>query len=187
MSTEYGFLSRVDILRLPVPVLEQGEDPEYSRTPSPGSPTLSNHRIRWSDLIEWTNFHQELRTFMSSLPPEELGRLNEPFLYIQTLQHRQQSWAGEVKPTNEGQLSSNLDSRYVTPHNDITGRLPSLSQIRRYGTGYGTFGRPDYLFTAYDRPPSSCNLHAILELKTFWKVTPELINELFHGRPLPMP
>jgi len=57
---------------------------------------------------------------MSSLSPEEFSHLNEPFLYIHTLENQQQSWEGECKPTNDDQLSSNLDSRYVTPHNDMT-------------------------------------------------------------------
>jgi len=127
---------------------------------------------------------------MASLPPEELSRLHEPFTTAKSLDDDERRSARQANPTNENQLSGFMDARFVLPHNDITFPERTLSEIVRYGSNHGTLGEPDYLFRPYCPPaePSAetPSLHAVMELKTFWKVTDELINELFDGNRLPI-
>jgi hypothetical protein len=74
-------------------------------------------------------------------------------------------------------LSGHLDARYKNPHNWLITR--SHSMIIRRDDDYGLVGKPDYLFIAQNAPVPI--LHAVMELKPFWKVTDNSIVELLDG------
>jgi hypothetical protein len=164
-------ITREQYLQAPGETIRQGT---YTQT---DSPTKSSRRVRWVQLSEW-NMQNDFLIFWSSLPNAEKQEcithsvaVQEYRAYINML----------PDPTNEDMLSAHLDWRYVQPHNKAT--LPPLVQthsriIRRDGF-YATIGNPDYLFV--EQPNTFGALYAVMELKTFWKVTPQRIMEVLNG------
>src|SRR5438552_10052162 len=79
-------------------------------------------------------------------------------------------------------LSLHLDNRYTQPHNWT--KTPHHSEIIRRDDGYGVVGKPDYLFVAHSTAFRA--LHAVMELKTFWKVSADNIVEVLDGTYFPL-
>jgi len=168
--------TRADYLNFPGVPVARGDT---KQTHSPG--TISKYRITWSELSEWTDFAEDLRLFSNSISPEELNRLNAPWRDQDLEQFDRDQWDSISLPATENQLNPHMDSRWMNPHNKITMPLQNLSEIIRFGDGYGTFGDPDYLFKLRGMGGET-SLHAVMELKTFWKVLPEMIHALLDGR-----
>jgi hypothetical protein len=162
-------ISRATFLRRPGELVIQGE---YTQTTSP---TLSSSRARWNELREWTSFPVDVQTFWDSIPAAEQ---NQALFTVQNLQFYQNTVLANLpRPTNEDMLSQHLDQRYNGPHNWT--KTLQHSEIIRRDPAYPVFGEPDYLFVAHSVPGRA--LHAVMELKTFWKVTHTSLTEMLGG------
>jgi hypothetical protein len=122
-----------------------------------------------------TTFPADFATFWDSIPTEERDEL---LFTMEGLRfYRDTVLSNLPRPTNEDMLSQHLDSRYTQPHNWT--KTQNHSEIIRRDDGYGLVGKPDYLFVAHGTAFRA--LHAIMELKTFWKVTADSIIEVLDG------
>jgi hypothetical protein len=87
-------------------------------------------------------------------------------------------------PTNEDILSQHMDVKYTHPHNLAAKPTPAVpqthSRIIRRDAFYSTIGNPDYLFVEPQNAGFRA-LYAVMELKTFWKVTPQGLMEVLNG------
>ena len=159
-------VSRGAFLRTPGKTIDRGD---YLQT---DSPTLSSSRARWSRLFEWTTFSTDFRTFWDQLPTEEK---NENLFTVENLRfYNDTVLANLPRPTNEDMLSQYLDARYTQPHNWT--KNPNHAEIIRRDDGYALVGKPDYLFVAHH-----ATFRALMELKTFWKVSADNIIEVLCG------
>jgi hypothetical protein len=163
-------VSRAAFLRTPGKTVIRGF---YVQT---DSPTLSSVRTRWLELAEWTTFPNDCELFWQSVSQEEKDELLFTIDYLRL--YNDVNLAALQPPTNEDMLSAHLDARYSNPHNWVI--TPSHSKIIRRDDGYGLVGKPDYLFIAQNAHVPT--LHAVMELKTFWKVTDNSITELLDGQ-----
>ena len=147
------------------------------------SPTLSSSRVRWARLFEWTNFQNSFAEFWQSLPAEEREEYVTDTGFLASYGQFIRSTLSN--PTNEDMLSQHLDAKYSHPHNcaaiPTTIMLHSHARIIRRDEFYQPVGKPDYLFVEQENNPIRA-LYAIMELKTFWKVTPEKIAEVLNGK-----
>jgi hypothetical protein len=167
-------VTREQFLRIPGETIRQGT---YTQT---DSPTKSSKRVRWVTLAEW-NMQNDFLTFWNSLPNEEKYEEITNNLFLE--QYRQFQRRTLADPTSEDMLSQHLDSKYSQLHNLATQPTPAISLphsriIRRDGF-YQPIGNPDYIFVEQAGFPRT--LYAVLELKTFWKVTPQKIIEVMNG------
>jgi hypothetical protein len=164
-------VSRAAFLQTPGKTVTRGD---YLQT---DSPTLSSLRTRWLELAEWTTFPDDYELFWQSVSQQEKDEL---LFTVEGLRFYRDTVLATLDlqpPTNEDMLSAHLDARYVNPHNwVVTG---SHSMIIRRDDGYGLVGKPDYLFVAHNAPVPT--LHAVMELKPFWKVPDNSIVELLDG------
>lgn len=167
-------ITREQYLRTPGETIRKGT---YTQT---DSPTNSPKQARWINLSEW-NLQNDFLTFWNSLPNEEKQEQITNTLIVEA--HRTDAHDLE-DPTNEDMLSQHLDWRYKQPHNKAAKPSPTIlyphSRIIRRDGFYATIGNPDYLFV--ESPNSTYRaLYAVMELKTFWKVTPQSIMEVMNG------
>jgi hypothetical protein len=167
-------VTREQFLRIPGQTIRQGT---YTQT---DSPTKSSKRVRWVTLTQW-NMQNDFLTFWNSLPD---GEKHEYITNTFALEYQSQLHQIMADPTSEDMLSQHLDSKYSQLHNLAAQPTPAISLphsriIRRDGF-YQTIGNPDYIFVeqAGSIPRT---LYAVLELKTFWKVTPQKIMEVMNG------
>jgi hypothetical protein len=120
-------------------------------------------------------------TFWNSLPDAEK---HEEIANTFALEYQRRLHQIMADPTSEDMLSKHLDSKYNQLHNLAAQPTPAISlphsKIIPRDAFYQTIGNPDYLFveqaTSIHR-----TLYAVLELKTFWKVTPHKIMEVMNG------
>jgi hypothetical protein len=166
-------ITREQYLRTPGETIQQGT---YTQT---DSPTKSSRRVRWAQLSEW-NMQNDFLTFWNSLPNEEkLEVITNNSIVDQ--QHQSNQLLGN--PTNEDMLSLHLDVKYNQPHNWAVPRImPTLfshSRIIRRDAYYATIGSPDYMFV--EQVNNFRALYAVMELKTFWKVTPQGLMDVLNG------
>ena len=162
-------MSRESVLTTPGTLLVQGT---YSQSQSP---TLSTARARWANLTEWTSLPKDIATFWQSLSQEELAAIVDPNNYMGT---RLGILALLPAPTSEGQLHLPLNALFSFPHNFAANSLGAAhphAQITVFAHEYGLVGDPDFLFV-YNGSPVG-----IIELKTFWKVTAQMIDEVLYG------
>ena len=162
-------VSREEFLRTPGKTVERGD---YLQT---DSPTLSSTRTRWTQLLEWTTFSTDFQTFWNLLPTHEK---NETLFTAENLRfYNDTVLANLPRPTNEDMLSQHLDARYTQPHNWT--KTQNHAEIIRRDDGYALVGKPDYLFVAHNTAFRA--LYAVMELKTFWKVSADNIMEVLCG------
>jgi hypothetical protein len=94
------------------------------------------------------------------------------------LQYTEVAWDRLRLPTDEAALRRFLDIAYMDLHNTIL-LYPNLDNnhatIIPLSGGFHTVGDPDYLFIERDK------MYAIMEAKTFWKLSPEHITDLLSG------
>lgn len=172
-SPPHLLVSRASLLSTPGRIVIRGD---YIQT---DSPTLSSRRVRWVQLAEWATFSADFRTFWDSLPAEEKNQTvtNKDFL----TQYKNLVINNLQPPTNEDMLSAHLDAKYTQLHTWTT--EPPLTynyaKIIRRDDGYQTIGKPDYLLI--DRNSAVHALYAVMELKTFWKVSSDNIMEVLYG------
>ena len=151
-------------------VLNQGT---YSQS---ASPTLSTSRVRWQSIVRWTAIQQDFNTHWQSLTQEELGAVVDQRNYMVTLP---QILAVLPEPTSKLQLRQPFELQYVYPHNFAaggSGTVHSHAQITVFSGEYGLAGEPDYLFV-YDG-----TVCGVIEMKTFWKVSAQSIEEVLNGK-----
>lgn len=163
-------MSRESVLTTAGTFLTQGS---YSQSMSP---TLSVTRSRWETLTQWTSLPDDIATFWQSLTQEELTAVVDPNNYMGT---RLGLLAFLPAPTSEGELHSPLNTLFVYPHNfaaSPVGAVHPHAQIVVFSEQYRLTGDPDFLFL-YNGSPVG-----IIELKTFWKVTAQLIDEVVFGK-----
>ena len=152
---------------------------QYTQT---DSPITSSSRVRWVQLSEWATFDHNLAVFWQSLPTTEKQEYITDTAFLN--QYRQFVTSTLPNPTNEDMLSQHLDAEYSQPHNwaarHSATMLNTHSRIIRRDDFYQPIGRPDYLFVEQENSPSR-GLYAVMELKTFWKVTSVKIAEVLNG------
>jgi hypothetical protein len=174
-STTTVQITREGFLRTPGRTIVKGE---YTQT---DSPTNSTSRTRWNYLAEW-DLQTDFNDFWQSLPDEEKHEYITNTAFLD--QYRQFVTSTMADPTNEDMLSEHLDTKYNQPHNWATVPAPVIryphARIIRCDEFYQTIGRPDYLFVEQQNANLRA-LYAVMELKTFWKVTPEVIIEIMNG------
>lgn len=166
--------TRNDILNSSVQPLDQG-------TYSQSEPPLSAYRARWANLVPWDRLSTYVTVYMQSLGVGELAAVVDPggFMAIQ----------GDVlavypQPTSEAALHPPLNLLFWIPHNFAAKPLGTThlhAQIVMHSGRYPFFGEPDFMFDVNGEPVG------IIELKTFWKVTTESIDDVFYGSFSPSP
>lgn len=163
--------TREALLATPGIVLNQGT---YSQSVSP---TLSTSRVRWRSIERWTTLQQDFQTYWSTLREEELGAVMEQTNYMTTT--RLSLLATLPAPTSELELHQPFHVLYVYPHNftaSAVGAAHSHAQITVFAPQYGLAGQPDYLFVYHGM------VRGIIEMKTFWKVSRQSIEEVLDGK-----
>ena len=83
-------------------------------------------------------------------------------------------------PATELQLRQPFETQYLHPHNIAacgTGAAHSHAQIAVFSPEYGLAGDPDYLFVY------NGIVCGVIEMKTFWKVSRESVEEVLNGKP----
>jgi hypothetical protein len=161
--------SRNNILNSSVQPLDQGS---YSQSESP---TLSAYRARWANLVPWDGLETDVALYLQSLGVAELSAIVVPPHYTA---HQASILALLPLPTAEAELQAPLNTLFWHPHNLMANPLGAAhihAQIVIYTGRYSFFGDPDFLFTMNGAPVG------IIELKTFWKVTAEKIDDVFYG------
>ena len=163
--------TREALLATPGIVLNQGT---YSQSTSP---TLSTSRVRWRAIARWTTIQQDFETYWRSLTQEELGAVIERTNYMTTT--RVSFLATLPAPTSELELHQPFHVLYVYPHNVAVGSLGaahSHAQITVFSSQYCLAGEPDYLFVY------NGTVCGVIEMKTFWKVSRQSIEEVLSGK-----
>lgn len=161
--------TRNNILNSSVQPLDQGT---YSQSESP---TLSASRTRWANLVPWDKLSTDVAVYMQSLGVDELAAVVDPNNYMA---NRGSILALLPQPTSEAELHAPLNTLFWHPHNLTANPLGAThlhAQIVIYSGRYSFFGDPDFLFIVNGAPVG------VIELKTFWKVTPEKIDDVFYG------
>jgi hypothetical protein len=166
-------ITREQYLRTPGETIRQGT---YTQT---DSPTKSSRRVRWVQLSEW-HIQNDFLNFWNSLPNAEKQECITHSIAVEGYR----AYINMLPdPTNEDMLSQHLDMKYNQPHNlaapPMTTLHPHSRIIRRDGF-YPTIGNPDYLFVEPQNAGFRA-LYAVMELKTFWKVTPQGLLEVLNG------
>ena len=159
--------TRREVLDLQGIAIQQGT---YSQSESP---TLSTHRARWHSLQWWSSFTHAFETFWSQVGDLELSTVVDRHRYIDSIQTLLQINVTAL-PTSERQLYPIFDILYKMPHNlAVSGNVSQFHATIQPGAAeYQPIGDPDYIFEL------SGALVGIIEVKTFWKVTCQLINEV---------
>src|SRR3981189_2314354 len=84
-----------------------------------------------------------------------------------------------MKPSDESTLRPFIDATYFTPHNMATVALgaehPHAQIYEGAPAQFPQAGKCDYLFVQRGK------ICGVVELKTFWKVTPAQIDEVING------
>jgi hypothetical protein len=138
------------------------------------SPTLSTHRARWRSLQHWSDFPQKFERFWSQVTDAELSTLVDPQGFIYTMHTLLQL---NAPPTSERELYPIFDILFKFPHNfAASGNVSQFHATIQPGAAqYQPIGDPDYIFEF------GGTLTGIIEVKTFWKITTESINEVIEG------
>jgi hypothetical protein len=162
--------TRQEVLDVEGRLIQQGT---YSQSESP---TLSTHRARWDTLQHWSNFPQLYDSFWSQVGEPELSTIVDMQRYIDSIPILLNVNVTAL-PTSERQLYPIFDILYKIPHNlAASGNVSHFhSSIQVGAAEYRPIGNPDYIF-AFNGA-----LVGIIELKTFWKVTKESIDEVIEG------
>ena len=163
--------TREALLATPGIVLNQGT---FSQS---GSPTLSTSRVRWQSIQRWVTIQQDFETYWQSLNQEELGAVIEQTNYMANT--RLSLLAMLPAPTTELELFHPFQVLYVYPHNfaaSSVGAAHSHVQITVFAPQYALAGEPDYLFVY------NGIVCGVIEMKTFWKVSRESIEEVLNGK-----
>jgi len=175
-ATSETSTTRSQILGLPGTLLQQGT---YIQTDSPSN---SSSRGRWNRLQRWDDFSDLVETFWVNLSDEEKSTVIFAFPFQFVTNYRTTSIGNLPRPTNESMIYSHIDLEYVNTHNDVSTQLPLSchhAKIIRADQGYSAMGIPDYMFV----DEGSGTLLGIMEVKTFWKVSFESIEEVITGNP----
>lgn len=149
--------------------------PKYKQSKT-GSPTLSTTRVRWQQLTEWTSLNSETLSYLQSLPPEEF------FARVVNGDYRAAAdlvLSMKVEPGDESSLRPWVDNIYFFAHNiaakPVAAAHPHAKILEAVPAQFPHAGKCDYLFVHEGRP---CG---VVELKTYWKVTPKEIDEVLDG------
>jgi hypothetical protein len=137
------------------------------------SPTTSPFRVRWSEIYEWTSLPYDITDYMNNLTAGELATIVDPGRLMVTLANLIISLA-----TKEEHLKRPLDRYYWTTHElaaQPDGATHVHAKVEVPGGEHALTGDPDYIFLHDDYAVG------IIELKTFWKVTPQTIDEVLNG------
>lgn len=162
--------SRREVLALQGPTITQGTSSRRN------SPTLSTHQARWHSLQHWTDFPQRFESFWGQVGDNELSTVVDPPRYIDAINFLLQYTA---LPTSEPELYPIFDILYKNPHNIAASLNVSNfhATVQKGAAQYQPIGDPDYIFAF------NGGLVGIIEVKTFWKVTPSSIDQVINGMP----
>lgn len=140
------------------------------------SPTLSTHRARWHSLQGWTSFPDDFMAFWSQVTEAELATIVDRQRFIDSIPTLLEANLTAL-PTSERELYPIFDILSKLPHNFAASQNVSHfhATIQPGAARYQPIGDPDYIFEF------GGVLVGIIEVKTFWKVTTQSINEVIEG------
>jgi hypothetical protein len=166
-------MSRHSVLSTAVAPLTRG----YRETPT--SPTVSPFRIAWTEASEWNTYRRDVFQFFNSLLPEEHAAIVDPGDYMA---ERYEILEGLLEPTSEHGLQDPIQVLFHYPHNRAARPIAAShvhAKIKPYeASKYHLVGDPDYVFVHDERVVGA------IELKTFWSVTAQQIDDVFTGKSL---
>jgi hypothetical protein len=141
--------------------------------PPKGSPTKSTTRCRWKTLRHW-DVEADATAYWEGLPDaDKTGRLGVHPAYWEVMQLTTKS--GGQPRSSEHALIVPFSNAYSTPHNlAIQGASDAHAEVWDEGSRLQSspIGNPDFLLV-YDG-----KLTGAIELKTWWKVTEDEIEEV---------
>jgi|SRR5579859_673682 len=150
---------------------------KYIPPRSTASPTVSTTRVRWDKLTEWTSLMSEAWAYVSNLSQDEL------YARVASATYRENSneeLEETVEPTDEATLRPWIKALFLFPHNVAVRPIAAVNaHAKIFEASAARFphaGRCDYLFVYNGR---RCG---VVELKTYWKVTSEHIDEVINGK-----
>jgi hypothetical protein len=127
-------------------------------------------------LTTLVEFSRRFRGIWSQITEAELSTIVDPQRFINSIPTLLQATVTAL-PTGERQLYPIFDILFKLPHNLAASEDVSHfhSTIQPGAAEYQPIGDPDYIFEF------EAILVGIIEVKTFWNVTTESINELIEG------
>jgi len=140
------------------------------------SPTLSTHRVRWHSLQQWSTFITDFNVFWNQVTDDELSTVVDQHRYIHSIPALLAANMTALL-TRERQLYPVFDILYKLTHNFAAALNVSHfhATIQPGAIEYQPIGDPDYIFEFGGL------LVGIIEVKTFWKVTAQSIDEVIQG------
>ena len=161
-------------------ILEKWEPPmpvSAYRQSSNGSPTISTTRVRWQRLAEWRTLMTEVMEYIRNLSPEELRARVASADYRSSANEELEETA---EATDESTLRPWIKSIFFFPHNVASRPVAAVNAHAKIfeasAARYPQAGKCDYLFVHNN------TICGVVELKTFWKVTPAQIDEVISGK-----
>ena len=162
-------------------ILDSFEEPmpvsKYIPPRSTASPTVSTTRVRWDRLTEWTSLMSEAWAYVSNLSQEELSARVASASYREGSNEELEE---TVEPTDEATLRPWIKAMFLFPHNVAVRPIAAVNaHAKIFEASAARFphaGKCDYLFVHNGR---RCG---VVELKTYWKVTSEHIDEVINGK-----
>jgi hypothetical protein len=141
--------------------------------PLPSSSTKSTFRVHWRELREWTSFQSDAIDYWNDLDNHDknaiLPLIDPNYWAVVRSQIRRR------RLRTEPQLTTPFDVLYATPHNEaIFGASDDHAQLE-LSAPQSSLGQPDASFEIDD------NLVGVVEIKTFWNITQQLIDEVLEG------
>jgi hypothetical protein len=139
------------------------------------SPTKSTYRVRWREIQEWADFVTEAQEYWDGLDEEEKNQVI-PETHIRYWDSLSDSLAALMDTVwREGHLLTPFNFAYSIPHNHAIPRARDNHARIKTNIPDDIIGQPDAYFEHEDK------VGGIIEIKTFWNLTNELIMDVIQG------
>jgi hypothetical protein len=174
-SKEMSRLSRQWVLEKPGILLMH--TPREGRSRS-HSPTVSVFRARWDTLTEWVSFINDFQAYWQSLPPPELTAIVDVRNQVAGIPDNIEEDMQDGLPTREAELYDPFRQIYAVPHNIAARPIGATHPHARIKESNHDkiAGEPDFMFVFQGYSVG------IIEIKTFWHITPQSIDEVLFGK-----
>ena len=146
----------------------------HSSNPPPSSSTTSVYRIHWRELTEWQTFHADTMAYWNALDDNDKNAiLPVPPGYWSVIDLQLPRIVRRIN--SESSLGPPFLTLYAGPHNEAVSGARDEHGFLEMDLPQNVVGRPDGCFDWNDR------IAGIVEIKTFWNVTQEGIDQVFQG------
>jgi hypothetical protein len=172
-----GMTTRSGILSRPGLILAQGP-PRPTGARKRDSPTKSIARRRWAQLVKWSSFPQDVLNYISSLPYEEHHTVIASAPYMDD---KEKDLNYGRLPVREDDIGDIFGTLFRIPHNLCVNEQNVCHPHARVARCRGDDEtHPDFTFE------HDWDTTAVIEVKKFWKVTKEQIEQVLNGASCPM-